>query len=280
MSMRLRVVHTTRFTYPERVTSSYNEARLTPMTTAAQTTLEAGVRTDPAANVLRYHDYWGTQVTAFDLHRPHQELEVVASSLVETGPSPTPTSSVPWEALRTPEARNSHAELLAATPYTASNGVMDEVRAEVAEQVDPEAAVHAASVLVRERLEYRPGATGVATTAAQAWEQRSGVCQDFAHCTTALLRSVGIPARYVSGYLHPALAPRTGVTVVGESHAWVEAWVGSWLAVDPTNGAPVGDRHVLVGRARDYRDVSPLRGVYAGPAGSTLRVTVEITRLR
>ena len=95
-----------------------------------------------------------------------------------------------------------------------------------------------------------------------------------------LLRAAGIPARYVSGYLHPALEPRIGDTVVGESHAWVEAWVGSWMAVDPTNGAPVGDRHVLVGRGRDYKDVSPVRGVYAGPGGSTLRVVVEITRLR
>ncbi|HEY3545082.1 MAG TPA: transglutaminase family protein [Propionicimonas sp.] len=280
MTMRLRVVHTTRFTYPSPVTSSYNEARLTPQTTPTQTTLETAVRTDPGANTMRYVDYWGTEVTAFDLHRPHDSLEVVASSLVETGAAQAPSDLLDWNTLLTDEVRNSHTELLAPTAFTTMDEALGDVLAEVAGQVDPETAVHAASIIVREHLEYRRGATGVATTAAQAWEQRGGVCQDFAHITVALLRAAGIPARYVSGYLHPALEPRIGDTVVGESHAWVEAWVGSWMAVDPTNGAPVGDRHVLVGRGRDYKDVSPLRGVYAGPGGSSLRVTVEITRLR
>jgi transglutaminase-like putative cysteine protease len=278
--MRLRVVHTTRFSYEAPVTSSYNEARLTPQTTATQTTLDATVRTDPGATVLRYHDYWGTQVTAFDLHKPHSRLEVVASSLVETSPLPGPDEVLGWDELRSEQVRHWRAELLAQTPHTSVDPDLDAVSEEVAAQPDPVAAAGAASALVREHLSYRPGATGVATTAAEAWEKRSGVCQDFAHVTVALLRRAGVPARYVSGYLHPVVEPVVGETVVGESHAWVEAWVGSWMAVDPTNGATVGERHVIVGRARDYRDVSPLRGVYAGPGGSALRVAVEITRLR
>lgn len=281
MSMRLRVVHTTAFSYTAPVTSSYNEARLTPLTTATQTTLEAQVRTDPPSTLQRYHDYWGTQVTAFDLHRPHDRLEVVSSSLVETSAPLATGERVGWDALRTDEVRNDHAELLTPTAYTTMDADMTARLGEVTAEPDPETAVHAASALVREHLTYRKGATGVATTAAQAWASQSGVCQDFAHVAIAFLRAAGIPARYVSGYLHPVSTPLVGRTVVGESHAWIEAWVGSWMAVDPTNGAPVGDRHVLVGRARDYRDVSPVRGVFASTGGSSaLRVTVEITRVR
>ena len=282
MSIRLKVVHTTAFTYGAPVTSSYNEARLTPQTTATQTTLEAVVRTDPPTNVQRYHDYWGTEVTAFDLHRPHERLEVVASSLVETAPpAPAPEERATWADLATDEVRNRFAELLAPTRSTAVDDAMLPRVAVLTACPDPAAAVQAASALVREHLTYRQGATGVATTAAEAWAQGSGVCQDFAHITIALLRAAGIPARYVSGYLHPRREPVLGETVVGESHAWIEAWVGSWIAVDPTNGAPVGERHVLVGRARDYRDVSPVRGVYASAGGSSaLSVAVEITRVR
>jgi len=122
------------------------------------------------------------------------------------------------------------------------------------------------------------GVTGVHTTAAEAWEHRKGVCQDITHLAIGALRSAGIPARYVSGYLHPVPDAAIGQTVTGESHAWVEWFCGSWHGFDPTNSIEIGDRHVTVGRGRDYNDVAPLRGVYAGPYGSKLFVRVEITR--
>ena len=105
-----------------------------------------------------------------------------------------------------------------------------------------------------------------------------GVCQDIAHITLGALREVGIPARYVSGYLHPKSEAEVGVAVAGESHAWVEWFAGDWQGFDPTNNVEIGDRHVLVGRGRDYSDVPPLRGVYAGPFKSHLHVKVTITR--
>jgi transglutaminase-like putative cysteine protease len=104
------------------------------------------------------------------------------------------------------------------------------------------------------------------------------VCQDIAHVAIGALRAAGIPARYVSGYLHPSEDPAIGETVVGESHAWVEWFCGSWHGFDPTNLLEIGERHVQVGRGRDYSDVAPLRGIYAGPNGSRLFVEVEITR--
>ena len=132
---------------------------------------------------------------------------------------------------------------------------------------------------IGDAVEYMQGVTGVHSTASEAWAGRKGVCQDIAHLALGALRSVGIPARYVSGYLHPKRNAEIGETVAGESHAWVEWFCGSqWRGFDPTNLIDIGDRHVIVGRGRDYNDVPPLRGVYAGPFGSKLFVKVEITR--
>jgi transglutaminase-like putative cysteine protease len=127
-------------------------------------------------------------------------------------------------------------------------------------------------------VRYLPGVTNVKTTAAESWAARAGVCQDIAHVTVGALRAAGIPARYVSGYLHPKPSAELRETVTGESHAWVEFFCGTWHGFDPTNLIDIGERHVVVGQGRDYRDVPPLRGVYAGSSNSELFVTVEITR--
>ena len=132
---------------------------------------------------------------------------------------------------------------------------------------------------VRANVEYVPGSTGVRTSAQEAWSLRKGVCQDIAHLTLGMLRAVGIPARYVSGYLYPRADGAVGDTVAGQSHAWVEWWCGDWTGFDPTNGVAVGMRHVIVARGRDYADVTPLKGVYHGAPSTGLGVTVEITRL-
>jgi transglutaminase-like putative cysteine protease len=114
----------------------------------------------------------------------------------------------------------------------------------------------------------------VRTSSAEARAAGNGVCQDFAHVTLALLRAAGLPARYVSGYLHPALEAEVGETTAGESHGWVGFWPGDWLAVDPTSLAEVSTRHVLLARGHDYADVRPLSGIYSGPAAEHLGVTV------
>ena len=127
-------------------------------------------------------------------------------------------------------------------------------------------------------LAYTPGVTDVSTTAAEAWQARHGVCQDFTHTTLSLLRATRIPAYYVSGYLHTE-EPAHGQTVTGESHAWVEYWDGQWHALDPTNDRSVGAAHVVVARGRDYADVPPLKGIYAGGHSEALGVSVDITQL-
>jgi transglutaminase-like putative cysteine protease len=106
-----------------------------------------------------------------------------------------------------------------------------------------------------------------------------GVCQDISHVTVGLLRALGLPARYVSGYLHPRRDAAVGEPVTGESHAWVEWWDGAWNGFDPTNSVDVGPRHVTIGRGRDYGDVPPFKGLFSGPKSEGHAVTVEVTRL-
>jgi transglutaminase-like putative cysteine protease len=131
---------------------------------------------------------------------------------------------------------------------------------------------------VHRSLRYVRGVTSVHTSAHEAFVDGAGVCQDFAHLALALTKSVGLPSRYVSGYFHPESDAIIGEEIVGESHAWVEVWTGSWWAYDPTNNCAVGERHVAIGRGRDYSDVPPVKGIYAGNAEHTMHVGVRMTR--
>ena len=277
--MRLGIVHSTGFRYSGPVVTSYNEARMTPLTTQTQTTLEARLEVSPQASAYRYRDYWGTQVTAFDVRAAHESLTVTARSVVETTDDIDHGPGVSWDELRDAATLDRYAELLATTRRTepgepATAKVLPEVAG-----LSPAETGARVCTWVSEVMEYVTGATGVHTSAAEAWEVRQGVCQDMAHVAVGLLRTLGVPARYVSGYLLPKSDLPPGQTIRGESHAWVEFWVGDWRPFDPTSGKPVGSHHVVVGRGRDYDDVPPLRGVYSGPGGGELFVSVEFTRL-
>ncbi|MEV8215387.1 transglutaminase family protein [Leifsonia sp. NPDC077715] len=281
---RLRVVHTTGYRYVESVTASYNEARMLPISSDAQLVLHSAVEVSPVSSHHQYTDYWGTRVLAFDILDAHRELTITASSLVEVLESAGSEPGVGWEELRAAIPRSAGCvEQLGQTPLTEPSASLAELAASVLEATDPAvdgpcAAARAIVASVSSEMEYMSGVTGVRTTAAEAWEARSGVCQDIAHVAIGALRSIGIPARYVSGYLHPKIDAVVGETVTGESHAWVEWYCGTWHGYDPTNGVEIGDRHIRIGHGRDYSDVTPLRGVYAGGASSDLFVQVSITR--
>jgi transglutaminase-like putative cysteine protease len=279
MGWRLRIKHVTGFTYAGTAHASYNEARMTPLTMPGQTTLFSQVECVPGATTWRYRDYWGTQVTVFDLQRPHQQLRVTASSLVETTDRAPVAATATWDQLRTPSTVDEFTETLASTPLTTVDHSLAAQASALAGALSPSGAAHAIADWVRSNVEYVPGSTGVRTSAQEAWSLRKGVCQDIAHLTLGMLRAVGIPARYVSGYLFPSPGGAVGDTVAGQSHAWVEWWCGQWVPFDPTNGVPIGARHVTVAHGRDYDDVTPLKGVYHGAPSTGLGVTVEITRL-
>jgi transglutaminase-like putative cysteine protease len=278
---RLRIKHITGFHYGGDVTASYNEARMLPVSAEGQLVLFSNLEILPISSHHSYVDYWGSRVSSFEILTPHKELSLTATSLVEVRPRAHLDTHLDWNELAlAAETSTEYVEQLGQTRRTAPPVEVQELARGIArDAADPCEAAHQICTAIGNAVEYMQGVTGVHSTAAEAWEHRKGVCQDITHLALGALRSVGIPARYVSGYLHPKPSAAIGETVAGESHAWVEWYCGGeWRGFDPTNRIDIGDRHVLVGRGRDYNDVPPLRGVYAGPFGSTLFVRVEITR--
>lgn len=279
MSWRIAIGHTTTHRYAHEVSSSYNEARILPLTLARQICLEARVEVQPAARTYSYWDYWGSAVTAFDIHVPHTELVVHGTSLVETSPPPASWDTTTWADLAAPPTVDKFAEFMAPTTYVprAIDGLSEAIE-ELRGAPSPANAARGAVGWTRDRLRYQAGATDVHTSAVDALAKGEGVCQDFVHLTLALLRGLGIPSRYVSGYLHPSPDAAVGETVIGQSHAWLEWWCGDWVAFDPTHGVAVGERHVVVARGRDYADVAPLKGIYQGAPAVAHTVEVQLTR--
>jgi transglutaminase-like putative cysteine protease len=271
---RLHVAHETRFDYNAPARASYNELRLTPRTERRQTALESKVVTVPPAPQYSYVDYWGTQVVAFNIDRGHEMLSITGSSLIDTQRAEAPEDAS-WREVS--DASLTMADYLSHKLYTAPGTEL----AELAQGLRAERPLQTARQILErthESLRYVRGVTNVHTSAYEAFVDGVGVCQDFAHLALALTKSVGLPSRYVSGYFHPESEAVIGEEIVGESHAWIEVGTGAWWAYDPTNDCPVGERHVAIGRGRDYSDVPPVKGIYAGNAEHAMKVKVHITR--
>lgn len=281
MTQRLSIVHSTHIDYTGEVSASFNEARMTPLSTSGQLMLRHDLSVGPMARVQRYTDYWGTAVEAFDVHEAHHSLNVLSTSVVDTVEKWHSAPGGSWAEVTAPEIADRWCEFLEIGEVV-DDAADDPLRADAVAQMrraaTPRDAIALAVDVVRDRISYTPGVTHVHTSAGESWADGRGVCQDMSHAMLSLLRAVRIPARYVSGYVHGEDA-EVGVPMIGESHAWVEAWDGDWEAHDPTNGRAVAGAHVLVARGRDYRDVSPLTGIYAGPLSQDPEVTVEVTRL-
>jgi transglutaminase-like putative cysteine protease len=276
---RMRVVHTTGYAYQSPVTASYNEARLTPRSDTRQNVILNRVETIPATRSYRYIDYWGTAVTAFDLHAPHADLTVTSSSVIETEQPEPAAMEAGWSDLRSEAVIDRFDELLRPTPHTPASKRVASVGKKIAKNHEPQEAVVAAAKWAHDELDYLPGTTGVHSSGLDALNEGKGVCQDFVHLSLMMLRSMGIPGRYVSGYLHPKRNAIVGATVDGRSHAWIQAWTGSWWNYDPTNDTEITEQYVSVGVGRDYTDVSLLKGIYSGEGATDLDVIVEVTRL-
>ncbi|MFD8218905.1 transglutaminase N-terminal domain-containing protein [Streptomyces sp. NPDC059697] len=279
VTRRLRIRHTTRVSYAQAAVSSHNEVRMTPLTLPGQTTLDARVTVNPTTPTWSYWDYWGTQVTGFDLMEPHEDLTITASSLVETAPPGRPAPAPTWAEVARTTANSRLLEYASPTTRTTVTQELVERARSASTGLDLHETAVAVSSMVTDQVSYIPGATGVNTGAMEAWEQGAGVCQDIAHLTAALLRGLGLPTRYVSGYLHPEREAELHRPVAGQSHAWIEYWAGDWTGYDPTNSTRADESHVVVGRGRDYDDVTPHKGIYRGVAGGPPEVTVEFTRV-
>ena len=279
-SRRHRIVHRTTMRYDGEVTAAHNELRMIPVSEPGQATLEARVRVRPLTWSNVYEDHWGTQVMAMESQTPHDVLEIEATSTVERSELPVEAEDVGWDAVRAPRTVDDLSEVLAQTERTDPPEEVAALAREYAEAPTPRAAAMDIVARVHEALTYERGITGWQATAAEVWERRGGVCQDFAHLTLGALRSIGIPARYVSGYLTVEDGEvARGATVQARNHAWIELWDGGWHPLDPTNVGPVGLDHVVVGRGRDYDDVSPFRGMFVGPEITDLELEITYTRL-
>lgn len=285
--MRLDIRYRTAFVYDDLVRESQNELRACPASDAYQQLISYRVVTSPSARVLSFLDHWGTRVDAFGVREPHVTFEVVAEASVETTNRPLVTTAPRLDALRDEQFVDAHVEYLSRSPHAdwrvgVSAAAEQAVRIAGGDVVSSVLAIHR---FVGGAMSYSPGSTYVGVDIERVLRRREGVCQDFAHLAVAMCRSIGVPARYVSGYLF-TVDDSTGADAEGDvvsvqTHAWFEAAVPGfgWLALDPTNQQQVGVRHVKIGHGRDYDDVPPLRGVYAGTGRPEVEVSVEIRRM-
>jgi transglutaminase-like putative cysteine protease len=271
--VKLAVRHETRFTYDAVVTHGLSEARVLPRVTPTQSVHRADVTVEPRPDERTEHlDFFGNRVVYLALSRPHSVLSVTAIAEVEVSEAAAgPAADEPWDSIDWPADL---VQFVAGSPLVAANGA---VAAYAGQSFPPGRPLREAVTDLTERIHgdftYRPGVTTVLTPVSEVMAQRRGVCQDFAHLEIACLRSLGLPARYVSGHVESGPG-------AGASHAWCAVALpdGTWLDVDPTNRL-VTPTHVTLGWGRDYSDVAPLKGVVFTEGRHHLSVTVTVTRM-
>ena len=286
---RYRVTHRTSYRYEHVVTASYGLLHVLPRTLPQQTCESSELVIEPAPGEVRERtDFFGNRSAWFALHAPHRELRITATSVVDRAPVlPTlDADGPPWEEVRdgagerdidaalhrlpSPRVRPGPALAAYATPsFPRGRPVIEGLR-------DLTHRIHA-------DFAYRPGSTTVRSTVEEVLDRREGVCQDFAHVAIGCLRSLGLPARYVSGYLETFPPPgRPRLVGADQSHAWLAAYAPGvgWVDADPTNNRLVNDRYVTTAWGRDYSDVPPVRGViYTDGPTKALEVTVDVEPL-
>jgi transglutaminase-like putative cysteine protease len=286
--MRYRVHHATTYTYADKVDLASHLLHLTPRVMAHQRVLSCVITATPKpASVTRGEDHFGNGVTRMFLDSPHDRFTVSLEAEIDVAfpAPPAAAATLPWEAiaeLARLGGRNWHeAEFAFASPMAPA----DEAAGAYARPSFPAGRPILAGLLeltarINRDFAFRPGVTTVGTPIGEVLARRAGVCQDFTHLMLAGLRALGLPGRYVSGYLRtrppPGQLPRRGSD---QSHAWVGAWLGpthGWVDLDPTNNIVVREEHVVLGWGRDYGDISPTRGVLLGGGAHTVDVGVDL----
>ena len=287
--MRYEIVHVTEYSYGEAVPLCHNVARLRPRETERQTCLRHELIVAPSPLVFRERfDFFGNPVTSFSIQNSHLALSVTSRSEVEVQAPSTPSGLFPmtWEEAVTILATGRDPELRLVRQYVFDS---PQIRREaaLAEYARPSfapgrslpEAVMDLTRRIHGEFRFEPGFTSVGTPVLEVLRMRQGVCQDFAHLEIGCLRSLGLAARYVSGYIvtepPPGQARQPGADA---SHAWVSVFVpgAGWLDVDPTQGRPAEEDHITLAWARDYDDVAPLKGILLGGQQQSLRVAVDV----
>lgn len=270
--MRIEVVHETRYRYPGTVRETHMALRMRPLEGSGQRVLQHRIELSPASRLRRFVDGFGNHVHTFDLLPGHDHLDVVSRAVVETGRPSRAREDAVWPA-----------DLLLFRPPVVETARVRRLAREVspiplgADGVEVVECLRRLTLAIAARLTYRQDSTTISTDVDEVLGHGHGVCQDFAHVFIAASRLLGVPARYVSGYVH------TGgeIPAEGASHAWAEAMIpgAGWTPFDPTHPSLPSDHYVRVATGRDYQDAAPTRGVYIGSAGGDLRVSVTTTEL-
>ena len=285
---RYHLVHVTEFCYDGPVSESYNELRLRPMDDERQSCVSFRLAILPSGRAVSYKDAFGNWAHQFNVLREHRQLKVEADSSVLVhdfpAPPPNPMTFAEFDSMQE-EVFEEHFDFVSPTAYVPRLSALSRFveTAESRSRGTVQGFAQAACGVINEEFRYGKGATHVHSSIEDALSKGMGVCQDFAHLLLGILRTRGLPARYVSGYLVPGTSAEGNSTVeqvIGgqASHAWAEVYLPNtgWMALDPTLGKPVGLRHVRLAYGRDYGDVAPVRGVYKGHAGQRLSVDVSV----
>jgi transglutaminase-like putative cysteine protease len=281
--MRYSIRHITRFTYESPITESVMEARMQPRTDTLQRCLQFTLMTTPSARVMTYRDHDNNLVHHFNIPGRHSRLTVTAEALVECMTMRSPPHRLgpaAWSRLGSMAASGQWWEYLAPSTFVQQTEALVAFRAEIGLERgnDPLVALRRLMGEVYARFAYSPRSTRVDSPIDEALETRKGVCQDFAHIFLSLVRPLGIPARYVSGYLFQPAGSQNRSTD-GATHAWVEVLLPDlgWVGLDPTNNLIANDRHIRVAIGRDYADVPPTRGVFKGASTVRSELSVSVT---
>ena len=289
--MRYRIEHRTGYRYDAPVSRCRNEAHLRPRDTDRQACVSSDLVVDPVpTSWSERSDFYGNPVASFVVDGPFLEMTVTATSLVDVADGDPPTAVGPgWsEALDlltndlSPEMLDAREFCFESPLVSTAKVVRDYAEPSFAEGAPLVDAVTALTERIHADFVYDPGFTTVTTPLDEVLRHRRGVCQDFAHLAVGCVRSMGLAARYVSGYLETAPPPGQERLVGADaSHAWVSAYIPGtgWIDYDPTNACFVGAGHIVVARGRDFFDVSPVKGLFSGGGAQTLDtgVTVEET---
>jgi transglutaminase-like putative cysteine protease len=282
-----RIQHRTDYDYDEPVTMSYGRAHLSPRTGEGQRLVDATLMVEPRPAERRDHvDFFGNLSSYFSVETEHRHLAVVATSTVQvqrTAPADAILESTSWEQVREGSLASeaTRAFRLPSPRIRPSGAVLDYASSSFTSGRPIGGVLRDLCSRIHRDFEYRSGSTTVATTVPELLRRRAGVCQDFSHLMVSCVRSVGLSARYVSGYLETR--PPSGqrkLLGADASHAWASVFVPGcgWVDVDPTNDQFVDDRYVVLAHGRDYDDVPPLKGVILSDASrSTMRVRVDVS---
>jgi len=281
--MLLKLVHDTELTYTAPIAESVVELRMFPRQEAMQHRLSFELQLNPYSTVHSYFDWLGNTVHTFTVNAVHTSLKIIATSVVETERVTLMPETLPdtWP-LRPVEDYHQWDYQQFAGPVVDSPSLSDLSRELYARPGIRIGELGQRMIrLINMKFEYSKGVTTAASPVSEVLEHRKGVCQDFAHLMIALARSMSIPARYVSGLLHPDDTDRERFRGYTQSHAWCELYFPThgWIGFDPTNSCVAGENYVKVAVGRDYRDVPPNKGLYRGVAKESMNVTVKSDRL-